>query len=112
VLEALVPTPRHLVASPAHHEDRQPHEIKVEKVQVVRLMLYPCQQHTSGLPDLHHASVDVDLVADLIKLPNAHDVGCHSRDEVLPFERSTLNVLAHEHYSPTALDLCHRNTQC
>jgi hypothetical protein len=48
--------------------------------------------------NLDHASVDVDLVASLIEQP---------RDEVHPYERSGLAVLAHEHDSPMAVDLCH-----
>jgi hypothetical protein len=69
-----------------HREARWLHELNVEKVQAVHLTPYPCQQQTSRLPDLHHISVDVDLVANLIKLPDAYDVGCQLRDEVHPFE--------------------------
>jgi hypothetical protein len=74
---------------------------------VVHLPLYLCEQHTTRFPDLHHAGVDVDLVANLIELTDAHDVGRQTRDEVDPVEGSGLAVLAHEHDSPAALDLCH-----
>jgi hypothetical protein len=60
------------------------------------------------LLDLHHASVDVDIVANLIKLPGAHNVGCHPRDEVHPIELLGLTVLAHKHDSSMSLDPRHR----
>jgi hypothetical protein len=84
--EVLVPTPYHLVAPATHCEARRLRKLNVEKVQAVHLTLYPRQQQTSGFLDLHHASIDVDLVANLIELFDAHDVGCQLRDEVHPFE--------------------------
>jgi hypothetical protein len=66
--------PHHLITSLTHREACWLCELNVENVQAVCLTLYPRQQHTSGLPDLHHASVDIDLVANLIELPDARDV--------------------------------------
>jgi hypothetical protein len=60
------------------------------------------------LSDLHLASVDVDLVANLIELLDAHVVGCQPRDEVDSFERMGLTIIAHEHGSTTALDSFHQ----
>jgi hypothetical protein len=74
----------------------------MEKVQAVRLLLYVRQQHTTRFSDLHHASVDVDLVANLIELTDAHDVGSQTRDEVNPVEGPGLTILAHKHDSPVA----------
>jgi hypothetical protein len=54
----------------------------MEKVQAVCLPLYLRPQHTTRFPDLHHAGVDVNLVANLIELTDAHDVGRQTRDEV------------------------------
>jgi hypothetical protein len=54
---------------------------------VVHLIIYPHQQQTSRLLDLYHISVDVDIVANLIELPDAHDVDYQPRDQVHPFER-------------------------
>jgi hypothetical protein len=102
VPEALMPTPCHLVAQACRLR-----ELQMEKVQAVRLPLYLRQQHTTRFPDLHHASVDVDLVANLIELTDAHDVGRQTRDEVDPVEGPGLTVLTHEHDSPTALNPRH-----
>jgi hypothetical protein len=73
VPEEILPTPHHLIAPLVHREARRLHELNVEKVQAVRFMLYPHQQQNSKLLNLHHASVDVNLVASLIKLSDAHD---------------------------------------
>jgi hypothetical protein len=107
VPKALMLTPRHLVVVPTHRQACQLCELQMEKVQVVHLPLYLHQQHTSKFPDLNHAGVNVDLVANLIELTDAHDVGHQMRDEVDPIEGPGLIVLAHEHDSPTALDPCH-----
>jgi hypothetical protein len=80
----------------------------MEKVQAVLLPHYLRQQNTIRSPDLHHAGVDVDLVANLIDLADAHNVGRQTRDEVDPVEGLGLVVLAHEHDSPTALNPCHQ----
>jgi hypothetical protein len=79
----------------------------MEKVQAVRLLLYLRQQHTTRFSDLHHAGVDVDLVANLIELTDAHDVGRQMRDEVDPVEGPGFTILAREHDSPMTLDLRH-----
>jgi hypothetical protein len=102
--EALMPTPRHLITMPTHRQACRLREFQMEKVQAVHLPLYLRQQHTTRFPDLHHAGVDVNLLANLTKLTNTHDVGRQTRDEVDPVKGPGLTVLAHEHDSPTALD--------
>jgi hypothetical protein len=63
VPEALMPMPCHLIAPPKDHEAHRLCKFNVEKVQVIGLTLY------------HHTSADVNLVANPIELPDAHDVG-------------------------------------
>jgi hypothetical protein len=101
----LMPIPRQLVAAPTHRQACRLCELQMEKVQAVHLLLYLRQQHTTRFPDLHNA--DVDLVANLIELTDAHDVGRETRDEVDPIEGPELAILAHEHDSPVALDPRH-----
>jgi hypothetical protein len=72
----------------------------------------PRRPQTFGLPVLHHASVNVDLVTNLIELPNAHNVGCYPRDEVHPFERSRLAILAHEHVVSTGSTRTGADSMC
>jgi hypothetical protein len=108
VLKVLVPTPCQLVAPPTHSEARRLRELNVEKVQMVHLVLYLHQQQTTRLMDLHHVCVDIDLVASLIELTDAHDVGRQSRNQVDPIKRPGLVILAHKHNSPVALNLRHR----
>jgi hypothetical protein len=86
VPKELVPTPCHLIAAPTHRQACRLHKLQMEKVQAVHLSLYLRQQHTIRFSDLHHVSVDVDLVANLIELADTHDVGCQMRDEVDPVE--------------------------
>jgi hypothetical protein len=107
VPEALMPTPCHLVVVPTHRQACRLRELQMEKVQAVHLLLYLRQQHTTRFLDLHHVGVNVDLVANLIELTNAHDVGRQTRDEVDPIEELGLAILAHEHDNPAALDTCH-----
>jgi hypothetical protein len=59
-------------------------------------------------PNLHHACVDVDLIARLIELTDTHDVGPQSRNEVDPIKRLGLAVLPHEHDSLMALNPHHQ----
>jgi hypothetical protein len=86
VPEALMPTPCHLIVAPTHRQACRMRELQMEKVEVVLLPLYLHQQHTTKFSDLHHASVDDDLVANLIELADAHNVGRQMRDEVDPIE--------------------------
>jgi hypothetical protein len=72
VAEALMPTLRHLVVVPTHRQAYWMRELQMEKVQAVLLPLYLHQQNTARFPDLHHASVDVDLVANLVELADTH----------------------------------------
>jgi hypothetical protein len=108
VAEALMPIPRHLVVTPTHHQAYRLRKLQMKKVQVVLLPLYIRQQNTIRFSDLYHAGVDVDLVANLIELADAHNVGRQMMDEVDPVEGPGLAVLAHEHDSPTTLNPCHR----
>jgi hypothetical protein len=107
VAEALMPMSHHLIAAPTHRQACRLRELQMEKVQVVLLPLYLRQQNTTRFLDLHHTGVDVDLVANLVELADAHNVGCQTRDEVDPVEGPGLAVLAHEHDSPTALNPHH-----
>jgi hypothetical protein len=68
----------------------------MEKVQAVLLPLYFRQQNTTRFPNLHHAGVDVNLVANLVELVDAHIVGRQTRDEVDPVEGPGLTILATE----------------
>jgi hypothetical protein len=105
--EALMPTPRHLIIAPTHRQACQLRELQMEKVQAVCLSLYLCQQHTTRFLDLHHIGVNVDLVANLIELTDAQDIGRQTRDKVDSVEGPGLIILAHEYDSPMALDKRH-----
>jgi hypothetical protein len=106
--EALMPMPHHLVATPTHRQACRLRKLQMEKVQAIHLPFYLCQQHTTRFLDLHRVGVDVDLVANLIELANAHNVGRQMRDEVDPIKGMGLTILAHKHDSPTALNPCHQ----
>jgi hypothetical protein len=101
-----MPKPRHLIAT--HRQACRLCELQMEKVQAVLLPLYLHQQNTTRFLDLHHAGVDVDLVANLVELANTHIVDRQTRDELDPIEGPGLAVLAHEHDSPTTLNPRHR----
>jgi hypothetical protein len=96
----------HLITTLTYHQACRLREPQMEKLQAVCLPLYLHQQHTTRFLDLHHADVDANLVANLIELIDAHDVGHQMRDEVDLVEGPGLTVLAHEHDSPAALDPC------
>jgi hypothetical protein len=108
VAEALMPMPRHLVVAPTHRQACWLCEFQMEKVQAVLLRLYLHQLNITRFLDLHHTGVDVDLVANLVELADAHNVGRQTRDEVDPVGGPRLTVLVHEHDSPVALNPQHR----
>jgi hypothetical protein len=88
VPKTLMPMPCHLITTATHREACRLCEIQMEKVQAVHLPLYLCQQHTTRILDFHDAGVDVDLIANLIELVDAHNVGHRTRDEVDSVEGS------------------------
>jgi hypothetical protein len=78
--EALVPTPRHLITAPTHHQACRLRKLQIEKAQAICLPLYLCQQQTTRFSDLHHTGVNVDLVVNLVEFADAHDVGRQLRE--------------------------------
>jgi hypothetical protein len=50
---------------------------KICQTKVIVKHLYKVTRSKANrIPDLHHTSVDVNLIANFIELPDAHDVGC------------------------------------
>jgi hypothetical protein len=79
-------------------------DVDVEHIQSPRTAVYLGQETHVFIMNAHHASLDQDLVANLIQLAAANDISSEARDEVHITKGSVFSILAGEKDCSAALN--------
>jgi hypothetical protein len=69
-------------------------DVDVEHIQSPRTAVYLGQETHVFIMNVHHASLDQDLVANLVQLAAANDISSEARDEVHITKGSVFSILA------------------
>jgi hypothetical protein len=94
VAESGVPTPRILTGDRAQID--WVCDVDVEHIQSPRTAVYLGQETHVFVVNTHHASLDQDLVANLVQLAAANDISTEARDEVHVTKSPVFSILAGE----------------